>query len=158
MHIWAARTAAAATEVFAPVQALPQVKGYTFCSRQWSGGGGTHQSHDWTSMNILQGRWGQQGFQPRDSVSLLSPYPPALWDLGVPSSGCPPPGTKIKTPASLEPLSATGKPLPSSLGQSLKYQPCFGHVGEPTHPRLTPSLPATKPSGTNKRNPPKKEL
>ncbi|XP_057565840.1 splicing factor YJU2 isoform X1 [Hippopotamus amphibius kiboko] len=50
------------------------------------------------------------------------------------------------------PAPASSKPWRSSLGQSLRWQPCFGHVGEPTRQRLAPSPPVTEPSGTHERN------
>ena len=101
-----------------------------------AGGPGTNQSHHRTSTNDLQDRRGQQGLQLRDSVSLPSPH--------------------------LTPSGARGPQLTWRHPRSRFWQAfevvaadilrCFGHMGEPTHQWLAPSLPATEPSGTHERN------
>lgn len=85
-----------------------QVRGHVLLQLVVGAGGlGTSQSHNWTTMNVFLGWQSLLGLQLKDSVFLLSFQPPALWDLEVLSSCCPPPGTKFRIadiPGGMHPL------------------------------------------------------
>lgn len=138
MCIQTVRTAAAATET------LTQVRG-SYVQLQLvvgAGGLGTNQGHDRTTVNVLRDWRGLRGLQLRFLFS-----PPNHQPFGTSRSSA-------HAAPHLAPSLGLQHPWrdASSLGQSLRCQPCFGYVGEPTHPGLAPSLPSTKSSGTNKRN------